>query len=103
MERYRRDVIWRRQSQTTCTPLRTALRATDAPGDALTFGGDSGGENFSIHIDSTGTLRADGTIAGMRKAHFVDFNDAHDVVRKRDQEITGRPWARAPARTTHTQ
>ena len=58
-------------------------------GDALTFAGDSGGENFSVHIDSTGTLKADGTMTGTLKAHFVDFNDAHEVVRKRDQEI---PW-----------
>jgi hypothetical protein len=58
-------------------------------GDTLTFAGDSGGENFSIHVDSTGTLKADGTMTGLLKAHFVDFNDAHEVVRKRDQEI---PW-----------
>src|SRR5215467_4131472 len=58
-------------------------------GDTLTFGGDSTGENFSVHIDSTGTLKTDGTMTGTLKAHFVDFNDAHEVVRKRDQEI---PW-----------
>ena len=58
-------------------------------GDTLTFAGDSGGENFSIHVDSTGTLKADGTMTGLLKAHFVDFNNAHEVVRKRDQEI---PW-----------
>jgi hypothetical protein len=57
--------------------------------DTLTFAGDSGGENFSIHIDSTGTLKTDGTMTGILKAHFVDFNDAHEVVRRRDQEI---PW-----------
>jgi hypothetical protein len=58
-------------------------------GDTLRFAGDSGGENFSIHIDSTGTLEANGTMTGTLKAHFVDFNDAHEVVRQRDQEI---PW-----------
>ena len=58
-------------------------------GDTLTFAGDSGGENFSVHLDSTGTLKADGTMTGTLRAHFVDFNDAHEVVRKRDQEI---PW-----------
>ena len=58
-------------------------------GDTLTFAGDSAGENFSIHVDSTGTLKADGTMTGTLRAHFVDFNDAHEVVRKRDQEI---PW-----------
>jgi hypothetical protein len=58
-------------------------------GDELTFAGDSGGENFSVHVDSTGTLKADDTMSGTLNAHFVDFNDAHEVVRKRDQEI---PW-----------
>ena len=58
-------------------------------GDTLTFAGDSSGENFTIHIDSTGALKADGTMAGTIDAHFVDFNDAHEVVRKRDQKI---PW-----------
>jgi len=58
-------------------------------GNTLTFGGDSAGENFSVRIDSTATLKADGTLTGTLKAHFVDFNDTHEVVRKRDQEI---PW-----------
>jgi hypothetical protein len=58
-------------------------------GGTLTFGGDSVGENFSVRIDSTGTLKTDGTMTGTLRAHFVDFNDAHEVVRKRDQEI---PW-----------
>jgi hypothetical protein len=58
-------------------------------GNTLTFGGDSGGENFSVRIDSTGTLKSDGTMTGALRAHFIDFNDAHEVVRKRDQEI---PW-----------
>ena len=58
-------------------------------GDTLTFAGDSGGENFTIRIDSTGRLQADGTMTGVLKAHFIDFNDAHEVVRQRDPEI---PW-----------
>lgn len=58
-------------------------------GEVLTFSGDSSGENFTVHIDSTGSLKADGTLAGALKAHFVEFNDAHEIVRKRDQEI---PW-----------
>jgi hypothetical protein len=61
-------------------------------GDTLTFAGDSGGENFTIHVESTGRLKADGTMAGIVEAHFVDFNDAHEVVRKRDQQI---PWTAA--------
>ena len=67
-------------------PIKLAGALT---GDTLTFGGDSVGENFSVHIESTGTVKADGTIAGTLRAHFVDFNDAHEVVRKRDQDI---PW-----------
>ncbi len=67
-------------------PIRLAGRFTHG---TLTFAGDSGGENFTIHIDSTGTLRSDGTLTGVVKAHFVDFNDAHAVVRQTDQEI---PW-----------
>ena len=58
-------------------------------GDTLRFAGDSSGPNFTIHVDSTGTLKADDTMAGTLDAHFVDFNDAHEVVRKRDQKI---PW-----------
>ncbi len=58
-------------------------------GDTLTFTGDSSGENFTVHIDSTGSLEADGTLMGTLKAHFVDFNDTHQVVRTMDQEI---PW-----------
>jgi hypothetical protein len=61
-------------------------------GDTLTFAGDSGGENFTIHVESTGTLKADGTMAGTVEALFVDFNDSHEVVRKRDQKI---PWTAA--------
>ncbi|HEY1305702.1 MAG TPA: hypothetical protein VGF24_19240 [Vicinamibacterales bacterium] len=57
--------------------------------DALVFSGESTGENFTIHIDSTGTRKADGTLMGTVKAHFDEFNDAHQVVRTRNQEI---PW-----------
>ena len=62
-------------------------------GDTLTFVGDSGGDNFTIRVDSTGRLQADGTMKGVLKAHFVDLNDAHEVVRKRDQEIS---WTAVP-------
>lgn len=57
--------------------------------DTLVFSGDSAGENFTIHIDSTGVRKADGTLTGTLKAHFDEFNDAHEVVRTRNQEI---PW-----------
>jgi hypothetical protein len=58
-------------------------------GNTLTFSGDTSGENFTLHLDSTGSLKDDGTLAGTLKAHFTDFNDAHQVQRTTDQEI---PW-----------
>lgn len=70
-------------------PIKLAGRFS---GDTQTFAGDSGGDNFIIHIDSTGSLQTDGTMSGVFKAHFVDFNDAHAVLRQRDQEI---PWRAA--------
>jgi hypothetical protein len=57
--------------------------------DTLLLSGDSTGENFSIHIDSTGTRKADGTLTGTLKAHFDEFDDGHQIVRTRNQEI---PW-----------
>ena len=58
-------------------------------GDTLTFFGNSAGENFTIYINTTGSLKADGTLAGTLKVHFDEFNDEHQVVRVRNQEI---PW-----------
>ena len=58
-------------------------------GDTLTFFGDSAGENFTIHVNSIGSRKADGTMAGTLKVHFDEFNDAHEIVRVRNQEI---PW-----------
>jgi hypothetical protein len=53
----------------------------------LTFSGDSIGDNFTVHIDLTGSFKADGTMAGSIKARFIEVNDAHQVVRTRDQDI----------------
>jgi hypothetical protein len=58
-------------------------------GETVTFSGASAGENFTIHVNSTGSLKADGTLAGTLQAHFDEFNDAREVVRVRNQEI---PW-----------
>jgi hypothetical protein len=58
-------------------------------GDTLMFSGDSGGENFTIHIDSTGSIQEDGTLVGTLNTHLVDFNDAHEVVRSMDEKM---PW-----------
>ena len=57
-------------------------------GDTLTFFGDSAGENFTIHVNSIGSRKADGTLTGTLKVHFDEFNDAHEVVRVRNQEIS---------------
>ena len=58
-------------------------------GETLAFFGESAGQNFTIHVISTGSRKADGTLVGTLKAHFDEFNDAHEVVRVRNQEI---PW-----------
>jgi len=64
----------------------------------LTFSGDTTSkENYTMHMDATGTLTADGTLAGTIKAHFVEFNDAHEVVRNRDQDIV---WTAVRATTS---
>ena len=57
--------------------------------NTLVLSGDSAGENFTVHVDSTGNRKADGSLAGTLKAHFDEFNDAHEIVRTRNQEI---PW-----------
>ena len=57
--------------------------------DTLVFSGTSTGENFTIHIDSNAVRKADGTLAGTVKAHFDEFNDDHQIVRTRNQEL---PW-----------
>ena len=57
--------------------------------DTLTFFGESTGENFTIHVISTGVRKADGTLAGTLALHFDEFNDVHEIVRVRNQEI---PW-----------
>ncbi len=57
--------------------------------DRLTFFGSSAGDNFTIHIVSTGARKTDGSLAGTLTVHFDEFNDAHQLVRVRDQEI---PW-----------
>jgi len=56
-------------------------------GDELTFSGDSQGENFTVHVDAKGRLQPDGSLKGAVKARFIDFNEAHEVVRTHDQDI----------------
>ena len=54
----------------------------------LTFAGDTAGDNFTLHVDSTASLKADGTLEGALTAHFVEFNDEHKAVREFDQEMS---------------
>jgi hypothetical protein len=58
----------------------------------LTFDGETAGDNFTMRVHSTATLKPDGTFDGLLKAHFVEFNDEHKVLRERDQEM---PWTAA--------
>ena len=57
--------------------------------DTLIVSGTSIGEggNFSVHIDARGVRKPDGTLSGTLKAHFDEFNDAHQIVRTRNQDI----------------
>jgi hypothetical protein len=70
-------------------PIKLTGLAAD---DTLVLSGDSAGDNFTIHIDATGTRKADGTLAGTLKAHFDEFTDTHEIARVRNQEI---PWTAA--------
>jgi hypothetical protein len=71
-------------------PHGDPIKLTGAFADErLIFFGESAGENFTIHVNSTGSRKADGTLTGTLKAHFDEFNDAHQIVRVRNQEI---PW-----------
>ena len=58
-------------------------------GERFVFFGGGAGENFTMHLTSTGSRKPDGTLAGTLKVHFDEFNDTHQVVRVRDQDI---PW-----------
>jgi hypothetical protein len=57
--------------------------------DTLLLTGTSDGENFDIHIDAAGVRKMDGTLTGTLKAHFDEFDDAHKIIRTRNQEM---PW-----------
>lgn len=52
----------------------------------LTFSGDSSGEGFTIHIDGTGSLNSDDSLAGTISSRIVDLNDAHQPVRTHNEE-----------------
>jgi hypothetical protein len=60
--------------------------------DRLIFFGESAGENFTIHLTTAGSRKADGSLTGTLTVHFDEFNDAHEIVRVRNQEI---PWTAA--------
>jgi len=58
-------------------------------GETLVLFGEGAGPNFTLHITTAGVRKADGTLAGTLALHFDEFNDAHEIVRVRNQEI---PW-----------
>jgi len=69
-------------------PHGSAFRLTGAfAAGTLTFSGDSAGQNFTVHIDATGSLNADDSLAGTLNAHFVELDDAHQIVRTKDQQM----------------
>jgi hypothetical protein len=53
---------------------------------ALTFSGDSSGDGFTIHIDGTGSLKSDGSLAGAIITHISDLNEARQVIRTHNEE-----------------
>jgi hypothetical protein len=53
---------------------------------ALAFSSDSAGENFTIHIEATGSLKSDDTLEGTIVAHIVDLDQARQPVRTHDDE-----------------
>ena len=70
-------------------PLTGTFRA-----GKITFSGDSGGENFTVHADATGSLAADGTLMGTINAHIVDLDDSQKLTRTHDQQSwRGRRYA----------
>jgi hypothetical protein len=54
----------------------------------LTFSGDSSGEGFTIHIDATGALNADGSLGGTIIGRIVDVDAAHQPVRTHNENWT---------------
>jgi hypothetical protein len=52
----------------------------------LTFSGESSGDGFAIHIDATGSLNSDGSLAGAIITHISDLNEARQVIRTHNEE-----------------
>jgi hypothetical protein len=80
-------------------PHGAPFKLTGAFADgSLTFSGgsDSPGENFSVQIKATGSLEPGGSLAGTINAHFIEMNDAHEVVRTRDQVMMWTAVRRSP-------
>jgi hypothetical protein len=52
----------------------------------LTFSGESSGDGFTIHIDATGSLKSDGSLAGAIITHIADLNEVRQVIRTHNEE-----------------
>ena len=78
-------------------PHGTPFRLTGAfKKGTLTFSGDSTGDNFTVHLQAKSSLNADGSLTGTINAHFIEMNDAHEVVRTRDQVMMWTAVRRNP-------
>jgi hypothetical protein len=63
------------------------LAGSFASGTLRVFSAADSQENFSAHIDMTGSPKADGSLEGSIKVHFIERDDAGKVLRTRDQVI----------------
>jgi hypothetical protein len=55
---------------------------------SLKFSGDSSGEGFVIHIDASGSLQSDGSLAGTITSRITDLDKAGNPLRTLDQNMT---------------
>ena len=63
------------------------LAGSFVSGTLRVFSAADSQENFSAHIEMTGVPKADGSLEGSIKAHFIERDDAGKVRRTRDQVI----------------
>jgi hypothetical protein len=63
------------------------LAGSFVSGTLSVFSATDSQENYSVHIDMTGAPKADGSLEGSIKAHFIERDDDGKVLRTRDQLI----------------
>jgi hypothetical protein len=78
-------------------PHGTPFRLTGAFNkDRLTFSGRFTGDNFTVHIQAASLLNPDGSLTGTLNAHFIELNDADQVVRTKNQVMMWTAVRRNP-------